>query len=113
MVRRIIYIRKLLLFFISPQSDFLFVLLDRMLSSFEGSIFFIKRREYFFTKTERSLRGEESIFLAGREKYFFPSLGKEKSAFFRRIAKGYGVAPYTAGETPATKTACRKNVEVL
>ena len=103
-----IHIRKLLLFFMSPHPIFLFVLLDRMLPSKEGSIFFIRRRVYSLIKTERIFAGRGEYFLVGREKYFFPSLGKEKSAFFRRIAKGYGVAPYTAGETPVTKTVCRK-----
>ena len=90
-----------LIFFYRPHFIFLLVLLDRILPLKEGSIFFIRRREYFFTK-----RGER--FFAGREKYFFPSLGKEKSAFFRRMPKGYGVKPYTEGETPVLKTRCQK-----
>lgn len=73
-----------------------------------GEYFFYQKKRIFFIKTEKIVAGREEYFLAEREKYFSPSLGKEKSAFFRRIAKGYGVAPYTAGETLATKTACRK-----
>jgi hypothetical protein len=98
---------RTLLFSYRPHLIFLFVLLDRILSSKEGSIFFIRRREYFFTKRGRA-------FFAGRREYFFPSLGTEKSAFFRRMPKGYGVKPYTEGETPVTKTRCRGFfVEVL
>lgn len=71
----------------------------------------MSEEENIFNQDREIIAGRGEYFLGRREKYFVPSLGEEKSAFFRRIAKGYGVAPYTAGETPATKTACQKKCE--
>ena len=93
------HIRKLLLFFTSPQPYFLFVLLDVILPSKEGRIFFIRRREYSLIKTERIIAGRGEYFFCGEREIFFSFSWKRKVSVFSPYSQGlWRCAVYDRGD---------------